>query len=420
MQIVIIAPGSRGDVQPYIALGKGLQEAGHSIRLVSHKNFKSLVESYGLAFWSVDSDVRNIVENRAMRERIEKGNFVSLMAQMAKQAQQEAFRFTEAGLAAAQGMDLVLAGMGGFYIGMSIAEKLNLPLLQAYVVPFTPTKELPSVLAPNLPAVFNRLSHHLTRQFMWLGFRSADALVRRKVLGIPPAPLFGLYNSKPVRDMPVLYGFSPSVIPAPSDWNQNIHITGYWFADEPDDWQPPAALLNFLNSGSPPVYIGFGSMSNRDPEATAGLIFQALAQVSQRGVVLSGWDGLRQERVPDSIFMINSVPHAWLFPRVAAVVHHGGASTTAAGLRSGVPSIVIPYMGDQAFWGQRIADLGAGPAPIPRRKLTAGRLADAIREVITNQELRKRAYELGKQIQSENGLASAVEIVSQLDIRKPV
>jgi UDP:flavonoid glycosyltransferase YjiC (YdhE family) len=417
MKIVIIAPGSRGDVQPYIALGMGLKNAGHVIRFVSHHNFESLVKSYDLDFWSVDSDVKGIVENDEMRERIEKGNFLLLMAQMAKEAQREALSFAASGLAAAQGMDIVLAGMGGLYIGLAIAEKMNLPLVQAYVVPFTPTRDFSSVLAPKLPAPFNRFSHQLTRQLMWQGFRSADTLARKQILGIPPAPITGAYNSKSTHGVPILYGFSPSVIPAPSDWTANVHITGYWFVEEADNWQPPSALIDFLQSGPPPVYIGFGSMSNRNPEQTADLIIQALDRTNQRAVLLSGWGGLQRADLPDSIYMIDSVPHSWLFPRVSAAVHHGGASTTAAGLRAGVPSVIVPFFGDQPFWGQRIAELGVGPKPIPRRKLTIERLTVSIQEVMTNKAMRQRAAQLGKQIQAEDGIASSVEIIRQLEQR---
>jgi len=418
MHIVIIAPGSRGDVQPYIALGKGLQNAGHYIRLVSHSNFESLVTSYGLEFWSFGNDVKDVVENSEMRELTEKGNFLLLMAKMAKEAQREAVRFAEGGLEAAQGMDIVLSGIGGLFIGTAIAEKLDIPLVQAYVFPFTPTKEFSSVLTPKLPTLLNRFSHQLARQLMWQGFRSADTIARKKVLNIPAAPFLGSYNSKSTHNMPILYGFSPSVIPAPSDWNGNTYITGYWFTDEADDWQPPTALLDFLQSGSPPVYIGFGSMSNRNPEQTADLVIQALALANQRAVLLSGWSGLQKNNVPDSIIMIDSIPHSWLFPRVSAVIHHGGASTVAVGLRAGVPSIVIPFFGDQPFWGQRIADLGVGTKPIPRKKLTAERLADAIREVINNQEMRQRAEKLGQQIQTENGIESAVNIFNKLEKQK--
>ncbi len=418
MRIVIIAPGSRGDVQPYIALGKGLQNAGHYIRLVSHSNFESLVTSYGLEFWSFGNDVKDAVENDEMRELTEKGNFLLLMAKMAKEAQREALHFAEGGLAAAQGMDTLLSGMGGLYIGIAIAEKLDIPLVQAYVVPFTPTQELSSVLTPKLPTFLNRFSHQITRQLMWQGFRSADSIARKNVLNIPAAPLLGPYDSKSMYNMPILYGFSPSVIPAPSDWNVDTHITGYWFVEEADDWHPPSALLDFLQSGSPPVYIGFGSMSNRNPEQTADLVIQALELTKQRAILLSGWGGLQKTNMPDLIFMIDSIPHSWLFPHVSAVVHHGGASTTAAGLKAGVPSVVIPFFGDQPFWGQRVADLGVGSKPIPRKRLTVEGLANAIREVVTNEDIRQRAAKLGKQIQSENGIESAVNIINQLEKRK--
>ncbi|HQX02333.1 MAG TPA: glycosyltransferase [Anaerolineales bacterium] len=418
MRIVIIAPGTRGDVQPYIALGKGLQSAGHTIRLVSHSNFESLVASYGLEFWSFGNDVKDAVENSDMQALTEKGNFLLLLAKMAKEAQREALRFAEGGLRAAQGMEIVLSGLGGLFIGIAIAEKLDIPLVQAYVVPFSPTREMSSVLTPKLPPVLNQISHQLTRQLMWQGFRSADTIARKKVLSIPAAPLLGPYDSKSTHNMPILYGFSPLVIPAPSDWNDQTHITGFWFVDEADDWQPPAALLDFLQAGPAPIYIGFGSMSSRAPEQTADLIIQALKLTNQRAILLSGWGGLQKANIPDSIFMIDSIPHSWLFPRVSAVVHHGGASTTAAGLKAGVPSVIIPFFGDQPFWGQRIADLGVGSKPIPRKQLTAERLANAIREVVTNEDMRQRAAKLGKQIQTENGIESAVEIFNKLEKRK--
>lgn len=415
MRIVIIAPGTRGDVQPYIALGKGLQSAGHTIRLVSHSNFESLVASYGLEFWSFGNDVKDAVENSDMQALTEKGNFLLLLAKMAKEAQREALRFAKGGLLAAQGMEIVLSGLGGLFIGIAIAEKLNIPLVQAYVVPFSPTREMSSVLTPKLPPVLNRVSHQLTRQLMWQGFRSADTIARKKVLNIPAAPLLGPYDSKSIHNMPILYGFSPSVIPAPSDWNDQTHITGFWFVDEADDWQPPASLLDFLQAGPAPIYIGFGSMSSRAPEQTADLIIQALKLTNQRAILLSGWGGLQKANIPDSIFMIDSIPHSWLFPRVSAVVHHGGASTTAAGLKAGIPSVVIPFFGDQPFWGQRVAELGVGSKPIPRKQLTAERLANAIQEVVTNEDIRQRAAKLGKQIQTENGIESAVKIFNELE-----
>lgn len=421
MRIAIIALGSRGDVQPYIALGKGLKEAGHAVRLVTHQNFEGLVHSQALEFWPVRGNVQDVVESQEMRELLEKGNFLAITARTAKEAQRAAIQWAEDGLGACQGMDLLLAGIGGLYIGLALAEKLGLLFIQAYYVPFTPTTAFPGALLPvplpRLGGSFNRLSHHLTRQMMWQGFRSADQQARQQVLSLPTAPLLGPYKTDRLRRSPILYGFSPAVIPKPADWDENIHVTGYWFLDPAADWTPPLALTEFLQAGPRPVYIGFGSMSSRKPEETTELVLQALAQVQQRAILLSGWEGLSKANLPDNVFVVDSIFHSWLFPRVAAVVHHGGAGTTAAGLRAGVPTVVIPFFGDQPFWGQRVADLGVGPAPIPRKKLTVERLAQAIQQAVTDQTLRQRAANLGSKIRAEDGVARAVAVVQQMEKR---
>jgi sterol 3beta-glucosyltransferase len=417
MHIAIIAPGSRGDVQPYIALGKGLQGAGHGVRLLTHRNFQMLASAYGLEFWPVEANTQDIVQGDKMRELLEKGNLFTSMAQMAKEMKGGALRLAESGLAACQGMDGVLAGIGGLFIGLSLAEKLGLPFLQAYNVPLTPTRAFAGTLVPRLPSwlgSLNPLSHRLTRQIVWQAYRPADRLVRRQVLGLPASSLWGPFGSDRLAHGPILYGFSPSVIAPPPDWGRNVHVTGYWFLDPPSDWTPSPALVEFLQAGPPPVYIGFGSMSSKSPRQTADLVVQALARAGQRAVMLSGWGGLH---IMDSgsVLMVDSVPHAWLFPQVAAVVHHGGAGTTAAGLRAGVPSIIIPFHGDQPFWGQRVADLGVGPAPILRRRLTVERLAQAIHEAVTDSTMRQRAVDLGARIRAEDGVARAVAAVEQIE-----
>ena len=415
MRIAIIAPGSRGDVQPYVALGKGLKKAGNVVRLVTHQDFDALVRSHGLEFWPIAGSVQDIAQSSEMRERLGRGNFLAVMSQMAVEAKRGALRLAEGGLAACRGVDLVIAGIGGLFVALSLAEKLGLPLLQAYYIPFTPTRAYPSFLFPRLPSwlggSLNRFSYHLTRQIVWQSFRSADRLARQQVLGLPAAPFWGPFHRDQVDPYPVLYGFSPSVIPRPPDWEDRIQVTGYWFLDHAEDWTPPPALVEFLQAGSPPVYVGFGSMSSREPERTAGLVLGALAQTQQRAVILSGWGGLHVSDLPASVFMLDSVPFSWLFPRVAAVVHHGGAGTTAAALRAGVPSVVIPFFGDQPFWGRRVAELGVGPEPIPRRALTVERLAGAIEQAVTDPAMRQRAVALGSRIRGEDGVARAVAIV---------
>ena len=420
MRIAIVALGSRGDVQPYVALGKGLAAAGHEVRLATHQNYEALVSAHGLEFWPVRGDVQEVAESAAMRELLDKGNFLAITRYTSREAARAAIHWAEDGLAACQGMDLILAGLGGLFIGLSLAEKLDLPFLQTYLVPFTPTGAFPSVLLPTSPpklgAGFNRLSHWLTRQMMWQGSRAADKSSRQQVLDLAPAPFLGPFGTRRMQQGPVLFGYSPAVIPRPADWDARQHVTGYWFLEEEAAWTPPPGLLDFLQGDPRPVYIGFGSMGLRKPEETAALVLQALERTGQRAVLMSGWSGLSATDLPGNVFMVNAIPHAWLFPRVAAVIHHGGAGTTAAGLRAGVPSIITPFFGDQSFWGQRVAALGVGPQAIPRKQLSAERLAQAIQTAVTDPAMRQRAADLGATIRAEDGIARAVEIIQTLKL----
>ncbi len=418
MRIAIVALGSRGDVQPYIALGQGLGDAGHRVRLITHENFAALAATYGLETHTVRGDVQAVAESEEMRALLAKGNFLAITRRTAQEAKRAMQHWAEDGLAACRGVELIVAGIGGLFIGLALAEKLDIPLMQAYLVPFTPTRAFPGVLLPvalpRLGGGFNRLSHHLVRQVMWQGSRGGDNLARQQLLELPTAPLFGPFGRARLRQLPVLYGFSSAVVSRPADWDANTHVTGYWFLDSSTGWNPPPALMRFLDDGPPPVYVGFGSMASRQPEETAALVLRALAETGQRAVMLSGWAGLRSDQLPPSVIMVESVPHAWLFPQVSAVVHHGGAGTTAAGLRAGVPSILIPFFGDQAFWAERVRTLGVGPEPIPRHKLTTERLAEAIRQAVKDEALRRRAAELGATIRAEDGVGRAVAIFAAL------
>jgi UDP:flavonoid glycosyltransferase YjiC (YdhE family) len=188
-------------------------------------------------------------------------------------------------------------------------------------------------------------------------------------------------------------------------------VTGYWFLDAPIGWQPSPELVAFLDSGPTPVYVGFGSMAFHDVARQTTIVLQALQLTGQRAIVATGWGGLKSEEAPASILVVDAVPHDWLFPRVAAVVHHGGAGTTGAGLRAGKPTVVCPFVGDQTFWGRRVAALGVGPQPIPQWRLTAERLAEAIQCAVTDEGIRQRAAALGATIRAENGLEYAVTYI---------
>jgi len=419
MRIAIITIGSRGDVQPFIALGQGLIKAGHTVRLATHQDFEAFVKSHGLEFCLIRGNSQEMVGNQEMREVLEKGNFLGTWRQIMRDAERAIHSWMEDSLAASQGMDLLIAGGVGLSVGIPVAEKLHLPLLQACVFPVIPTRAFPSILLPQtlpkLGGTFNLISSKLILQLGWLGARSILNQARKKILDLPPYSFAEPSLSSRPKGFPMLFGFSPSVIPKPADWSAEDHVTGYWFLDPTDGWTPPPDLLDFLQAGPAPVYIGFGSMGSRKPAETTDLVLQALAKTGQRAILLSGWGGLQKTDLPASVCMIDSIPHAWLFARVAAVVHHGGAGTTGAGLRAGVPSIVLPFTTEQAFWGQRVHNLGVGPAPIPRSKLTVDRLARAIEEAVTNTAMRQRAAELGSKIQAEDGIANAVEIIQRME-----
>ena len=235
---------------------------------------------------------------------------------------------------------------------------------------------------------------------------------RKDILGLKPLTRRVYWSlDSPGSPTPLIYGYSPVVLPRPLDWSGNQHISGYWFLDTAKDYQPEKTVLDFLANGPPPVYIGFGSMVDHKREKVTQIVIHALRETNQRGILLGGWSRLVSGDLPDFIFRIDAVPHDWLFPKMAAVVHHGGAGTTAAGLRAGVPSVIVPTFGDQFFWGWRVHELGAGPKPIPRNKMTVANLTRAIQQAIDNDDIKNKASLIGQQIRAENGVEMAVSMI---------
>ena len=415
MKITIIAPGSRGDVQPYVALGKGLKEAGHTVRILTSQDFQALVTAYDLDFFDLGGNMQAVAQS--MQSLLEQGNFLKILSIMGKTAQRLAGQAALSGLAACQGSDLIIGGLGGLFVGLALSKKMGIPFMQAYYFPFTPTREFPNALVPlppgGLPKWANRLTHTLAQQMMWQNYRAADSQARRQVLHMAPAPFWGPFPSLQQEKQTILYGYSPQVIPFPNDWGEFIHVTGYWFLDQPARWEPPLDLINFMQYGPPPVYIGFGSMLNSKPGETTDLVLNALARTGQRGVLSVGWGGLKKEALPETVFMIDSIPFSWLFPQMTAVVHHGGAGTTSMGLWAGIPAIVTPFMGDQPFWAQRVYELGVGPRPISLRHLKIDQLAEAIHHAVSDTVMREKAARLGERIRAENGIARAVAVIER-------
>jgi sterol 3beta-glucosyltransferase len=301
-----------------------------------------------------------------------------------------------------------------------VVEKLGTPGLPAYLQPATPTRAFPPVLAPagfSFGGWHNRLTFVLGEQFFWGLMRRNMNAVRREVLDLPPLPYRAPLAKLRKRNNLTLYGYSPTLLPKPSDWPSATHVTGYWSLQRDDGWEPPDELLTFLEAGPAPVYVGFGSMHARDAEQQTRVVVEALARAGQRGVVLTGWGALTDTDLPSHVFGIRSVPHEWLFPRTSAVVHHCGAGTTGAGLRAGIPTVPVPFFADQPFWGRCLASLGVASRPIPLERLSVKRLAEAIHQVTTTDSVRERAAAVGEQVRSEQGIARAVELIDRYGTR---
>jgi sterol 3beta-glucosyltransferase len=416
MHITINSFGTRGDVQPYIALGMGLKEAGHSVRVLTHAVFESFVREHGLDFYPVPLDPREVLLKQAVADfGINPVKFTRWLREHYKVLLNDLFRVT---YEAADSADLLLNSWLSF-AGYHVAEKRGIPAIAANLQPSSPTRAFQSMSALPLPrwmlfkGMYNYLSTRLTNQLFLAMTRPLVNACRAEVLDLPPLSARYYWGVDIDKTVLYIYGYSPSVLAKPPDWGDNIQVTGYWFLDQTDDFEPSAVLLDFINGGPPPVYIGFGSMVDHEREEITRLILESLTIAGLRAILLGGWSELGGSALPENILRIDYAPHEWLFPKMSAVIHHGGAGTTAAGLRAGVPTIVIPFFADQFFWGWRVSELGAGPQAIPRKKLTAVRLADAMVQAVNDDNMRQKAAELGQKIRAEDGVGEAIAFIER-------
>ncbi len=403
MRIAIISLDTRGGIQPYVALALGLQRAGHDLRVVAPSDFMPMLRASGLTAIPLTGSIEAAL--RGSGGASERGALASIRY-VRQQLSQTICQWTREVLAACEGAELIMGGIGGVVVGSAAAERLGVPFIEAHLQPVgAPTRAFPGVLFPGTPGwlggLGRRVSHTLSELALWTPFQAAVRQARKQVLGLPArAP-------RASRELPVLYGFSRHVIPRPPDWDPRRHVTGYWNLPAGPAWSPPPALEAFIAAGPRPVCIGFGSMTSADPQAMTDMVLDAVQRAGVRAVLLSGWGALCDVTRPD-IFVADEVPHDWLYPRMVAVVHHGGAGTTAAALRAGVPAIVVPFTMDQPFWGSRVAALGVGPKPIARARLTAAALATALREATSDLAMMARAAALGELLRAEDGVAQAV------------
>jgi UDP:flavonoid glycosyltransferase YjiC (YdhE family) len=392
-----------------------LVKAGHDVTLVTLGAYREIARANGLSVATVDIDPFAFIRGdigQAWMDSMD--NPLRLFAGVSRAAGEVLEKLNEEALAACRGCDALIYNPPLSISGLTIAEVLGVPGIPASVAPFHPTQDFSSIFTPSLPfrsGFANRLSGSIVIQALWLLFRSHMERWRRAQARSSPLPLRPPLGEMRRRGLPWLYGFSPSVIPAPRDWPENTVVCGYWFSPMSPGWRPSRELEDFLDSGPAPIYVGFGSMVGADPERTMSIIEKAVLGSGRRAIVASGWGGMRHGGLPEGIFAIEHVPHEWLFPRVAAAVHHGGAGTTAAALRAGIPSVVVPYFYDQFFWGQRLFSLGVAPRPIPHKKLTEANLEAAIRLILGGHGVRERCAALSARIGAEDGVGTAVSII---------
>jgi sterol 3beta-glucosyltransferase len=402
MKFAVITYGTQGDARPLTAICRTLIDMGHEARLLADAATLDAAHALGVPTSPLAGDIRRALRpNGAISGVITQGAQLGRTARaLASIANTNATAWLRATIEAGQGCDaLIVSGLAAF-VGLSAAEYIGIRAIGMGLIPITPTSSFASpFLPPNrVPPMLNRASHHLVNQMLWRTFRKATNEARARVCG------------KLWTDHPILYGVSPSLLPRPADWPDNALLCGQW-AISSAEWSPPKALTQFLAAGEPPLYIGFGSMVVFGSEPLLGAIVAAVA--GRRALFYPGWSGLDTSKLPHNFLVIGDTPHSWLFPKVSLVVHHGGSGTTHSAATAGVPSVMIPFAGDQFFWAQRLHKIGAAAKAVNRNPLQAGALARAI-DFAEQSQIRAQACELGERMRAEDGLQTAITMIETI------
>ena len=410
MRITILALGSRGDIQPFVPLGKALLDAGHQVRVATFEAFAPLIRDAGLGFYPIHGDAQGLLQTAAEGDLLtRRTNPVQAMRALRRSYGTLAHSLPR-DLTGLYDTDLVLNQLPAHLFGGDLAEYLGIPWAIVSVIPLVRTRTRALIGFPTtfsfLPG-YNMLTYRLGEQVGWQLFRQAVNRLRTRTWRLPALPFWGSFEAIHRQRIPILCGFSGHVVPRPPDWGDHVHLTGWWVPNDPQ-WSPPADLERFIESGSPPVFIGFGSMPVRDPVRITATIVEAVRLSSRRAILHAGWAGLGGALPPD-VLPLAYAPYGWLFPRMAAVVHHGGSGTSGFGFRSGVPSVIVPFGFDQFYWGARAAEMGVGPRPVSYRRLAA-----AIDAAVSDAGMRRRASELGRLLRAEDGVGRAVEVIQRM------
>ena len=415
MRVSILTSGTRGDVQPYIALGKALQEKGHVVLIACPENFCSWVEEHGLKSCSIGIDMQAFLQTPDGK-KVLSGNLFSMIKIWKQTIVPSIQKTLDISWEYARNADSIIyhPKVGA---AIDVAETTGANLICTALFPIFQTTAFPFfLLKGNYGSFFNKLTYKIV-SLSRIFFIKMINKWRRETLGLKKSALFMPIDGDGANEVLRLCAVSPSVIKYPTTENGMIHTTGYWFLEEGENWQPDSEFLDFIKSGEKPVYIGFGSMPTRNPEKLTKEIIQGIKDAGLRAILATGWGGLKKISLPDDILLIEKAPHDALFNYVSAVVHHGGAGTTAAGLRAGLPTFICPSSFDQPYWGRLIYSLGIGPKPLGLKKLKAKKFSKGLIDLVENKSYRSAAAKIGKRISNENGVSRAVELIESFSLK---
>ncbi len=409
MKITMICIGSMGDVRPYVVLGSELKRRGHEISICTFSNFKNVVEEEGLIYKPMSGNANTFISN-VMKPSARGAGF---LVQLRKTMYDIVEPFLHDLETAAEGADAIIGTFFG-QVYRTIAEARHIPYIQTHYYPMDSNADTPIPVGNSISSIksWNRASYQLgyllismmERHYM-ADWRDNHGLKPRKIAAKPDYILDG-------HVIPVLYAISPYVMPRPEAWEGNIHLTGSWLGELKNENAPSPELAAFVENGEPPVYIGFGSMYGNNIAKTIRAARNAVRSSGVRAVISTGSNKV-DIKSEHNLCVVNNAPHGWLFERVSAVVHHGGAGTTFTGFKAGKPTLIVPFGGDQFFWGERAYALGVGPKPIPRETLTATKLSRALKKLVNTPSYAEEALKLSKNLKNEHGEVAAADIIER-------
>lgn len=412
-RIAVCTIGTQGDVQPYLALAIALKARGYSVVLGASEDFQGMIDGHGIEFQSLGASIQSFLQQSRFENAMSQSMLINGPS-LLRQGQQIVDTAARRAWTMCQGADAIILNMNTSF-GIDIAEALRIPAIMSALQPLNSTSEFPLCMyyvGSDFGKAFNRLTYTaMTVQQIY--YNLPRNKLRRELMGLDARLMGGLFRNTDGSPLTTLYAYSAIVSPRPRDWPKTAIVTGYWSLHDRSNWQPSPDFQAFLARGEAPVYIGFGSMPFGAQRNTQ-ILKDAVRAWGGRAVVARGWGGIDPSDLPENIFAIEKAPHDKLFKYVSAVVHHGGAGTTSAGLHLGRPTFVVPQAVDQPYWGRRVYELGCGPKPVRLRKLTPEILAEALKDLTSNVSYRQRAAAIAEELQAEDGTDRAIRVIERV------